>query len=226
MDAGSGLASGLLKALGIGGVRDHDEGQRAMQFAIGKHVLFPKLFPCAVDGGSGVVRVERAAAEAGEVLAAAERTGPAEAGEEGFRVGDDAFRIAGDDTRAHHFIGSGGAQIEHGRERNVEAEQAKLGTDEIAMLAIEFSVARRRNCRRRGHWSNQVTKAIDESAFDVDCMEEGTVADQTFDALEQCVDLDSFFDVAAEEDGAGGPDQAQPGALGGIEFRSGKTDKQ
>ena len=57
-------------------------------------------------------------------------------------------------------------------------------------------------------------------------MEEGTVADQTFDALKQRVDLDCFFDVAAEEDGAGGPDQAQPGALGGIEFRSGKTDKQ
>jgi hypothetical protein len=57
-------------------------------------------------------------------------------------------------------------------------------------------------------------------------MEEGTVANETFDTLEQRVDLDSFFDVAAEEDGAGRPDQAQPGALGGIEFRSGETDKQ
>ena len=94
------------------------------------------------------------------------------------------------------------------------------------MLATEFPAARRGDCRRRGHGRNEVAKAIDEAAFDVDGMEEGTVGDKTVDALEQRVDLYGFFDVAAEEDGAGGLDQAQPGALGGVEFRSGKTNKQ
>jgi hypothetical protein len=40
------------------------------------------------------------------------------------------------------------------------------------------------------------------------------------------VNLSSLFDIAAEEYRARRPDQAQPGALGGIELCSGETNKQ
>ncbi len=124
-----------------------------MQFAIGKHVFFPELLPGAVDGGRGVMRIERAAAQAGKMLPAAERSCLAEAGEEGFRVGDDASRIAGDDACAHHFDGSGGAQIEHGGEGDIEAEQPQFGADEVAVLAIELSCCASQRQRQARAWA-------------------------------------------------------------------------
>ncbi len=57
-------------------------------------------------------------------------------------------------------------------------------------------------------------------------MEERTVADNVGDAVEQRVHLCGLFDVAAKEDGAGGPDEAKPRALGRAEFRSGETDEE
>ncbi len=61
---GCGQRPGVRLAVGlrIGGVRDHDEGQRAMQLAEGKHDPLPRAASRAVDGRRGVVRVERAAA--------------------------------------------------------------------------------------------------------------------------------------------------------------------
>ena len=73
-----------------------------------------------------MVRVERAAAEAGKVLPATERARLAEAGEEGFSVGDDTLWIVRDDASAHHFGRGWSAQVEHWREGDVESEQAKL----------------------------------------------------------------------------------------------------
>ena len=41
---GERLRVRLAVSVRIGGVRDHDEGQRAMQLAKGKHVFFPICF--------------------------------------------------------------------------------------------------------------------------------------------------------------------------------------
>ncbi len=116
---------------------------------------------------------------------------------------------------------SGGAQIEHGREGDIEAEQAQLRADEVAVLAEEPLVAGSGDSGGGGHGRDEVAEAIDEAAFDIDGVEEGSIADNIGDAVEQRVYLCRLFDVAAKENGAGGPDEAKPRALGRAEFRSG-----
>ena len=69
-----------------------------------------------------------------------------------------------------------------------------------------------------GRWQgrDEVAQTIDEAAFDIDAVEEGAVPTTIGDAVEQRVDLCGLFDVAAEENGAGGADEAKPRALGGA----------
>ena len=94
------------------------------------------------------------------------------------------------------------------------------------MLAAEPPAPGCGDGRRRGHGRNEIAEAIDEAALDIDGMEDGAVGNNVGDALQQRVGLCGLFDIAAEEHGAGRLDQAQPGALGGVEFRSGKSDKE
>jgi hypothetical protein len=172
------------------------------------------------------MRVERTAAQAGKVLPATEHTCFAEAGEEGFRVSDDTFRIVGYHTGAHHFGGSSSTQIEHGGKGDVETEQAELRADEVAVRAAESSAAGRGDDGWRGHGCDEVAKAIDEAALDIDGMKDGTIADEIRNALKQSVDLRRFFDVAAEEHGTGRLDEAQPSALRSVEFCPGKSNEE
>ena len=51
-------------------MRDHDDGQLLREIAIGKQVFVPEFIPGAGDAWRGVMRIERARAEAGKVLAA------------------------------------------------------------------------------------------------------------------------------------------------------------
>ena len=197
-----------------------------MQLAEGKHVLFPELLPGAVDDGRGVVRIERAAAQAGKVFAAAKCSRLAEAGEKGFGVGDDAFWIVGDDAGAHHVGGSGGAKVEHGCEGDVEAEQAKLGADEIAVLTAEPPAPGCGDGRRRGHGRNEIAEAIDEAAFNIDGMEEWAVGNTIRRCSRAARGSVRPLRCCGGRGRACGLDQAQPGALRGIEFRSGESNKE
>jgi hypothetical protein len=69
---------------------------------------------------------------------------------------------------------------------------------------------------RRRHGGDEVAQTIDEAAFEVDAAEErsGTGA---VGFAEEGGDLRGFFDIAAEEDDAAGPDALKPGALFGVE---------
>ena len=66
-----------------------------MQCAIGSEVFRPELAPGATESRSFQVRVERAAAEAGEMLAAADDALRGQAAEKLARVSDDAFCALG-----------------------------------------------------------------------------------------------------------------------------------
>jgi hypothetical protein len=70
-----------------------------------------------------------------------------------------------------------------------------------------------------------VAQAIDEAAFEIDAAEVGV------DAVGRCVfeeaaGLGGVFDVAAEEDDAGGADEFEPGVFEGGEFEGFETDDE
>ncbi len=60
----------------------------------------------------------------------------------------------------------------------------------------------------------------------MDGMEERAIGENSGDAVEERVSLYGIFDVAAEEDGSGGADDAKLRALGRAELRSSETNEE
>ena len=156
--------------------------------------------------------VDGAAAESGKMLATGEYVFFLHAGEKAAGVVNDPPRRGGDHAGAENGGGLGEREVEDGSEDGVEAESAGFAGDEQAMLAEKVAPAGGKDSGSGGHGSDDVAKAIDEAAFEVDAAEERGGADAVGLAQQGCY-LRGLLDIAAEENDAAEADVVEPGAL-------------
>ena len=105
--------------------------------------------------------VECAFAETGEMLAASQHVGGAQAGEEFASIGYGFARIGGDGAGTHHAARGFEGKIEDGGEIEVEAEGAAVFADELAVLAEEFAIAGGEDFGGGGGGTERIAEAID-----------------------------------------------------------------
>ena len=83
------------------------------------------------------MRVERASAQARKMLAAARHALRRQPGEKLARVRHNSAAVAASAARRHHFCRLRQRQVEHRRQRRVEAEGLHCPRNQLAVLARE-----------------------------------------------------------------------------------------
>ena len=137
-----------------------------------EQVFAPKVAPAALDRRRLQVRIERPSAQPGKMLAAAHHAVRCQAGEKAARIIDHALRCSCRSSRAHHCGRFRQRQIQHRRQRCIEAEGLHRPRNQLAMLArisSSFFVVRRRTHHRlRGrHRRQRIAQPVHRSAFHI-----------------------------------------------------------
>src|SRR5579863_10653995 len=112
--------------------------------------------------------VEFARAQAREVLAASQHTSRAQPGKKIPRVDSSFAWILGDDSRSHHAARSFECKIEHRSKVDVKSKSAAALSDNLPVLAEEFSIAAGEYVCCCGRGAEHAAKAIHGTALKVD----------------------------------------------------------
>ena len=203
-----------LRHVGEGGVAHHHRVQtlaRAVEHQVheGHEVALENLLPRVRDDGQAAVRIHRRAAEAGEVFAAADDVSALQAVEVCAR--EAARPCSGSSPKvraAQAVVVVVAAEVEHGREVDVEAEQAEGARGERAELLGEVGAAGVAHGLGRGRRLADVAEAVNEAALLIDADEDAALAASRICALRSAT-CAGRLDVAAEEDDAARPHSLQ-----------------
>jgi hypothetical protein len=152
-------------------VAHHHHRQFIAQRAVRSQILLPQLLPCAANLRRFQVRIERSAAETGEMLPASSHALRRQPSEKRPRIRDDLRRRRSRAPSSQYLLRRWQPQIKHRRQWRVESECLHRPRNQLSVLSRNpTSPARPRSSRHRLHRRNRrqrVPQPIHRSALHI-----------------------------------------------------------